>query len=255
MSTNNLRSSRLILNEMERLASLSGDELKSYISELRAALSREHKAHDTRLRRLYNKPNSTQTATENATQTATETATQIATSTKEERSEKENFSPTPPLREKGKKEENAHPSGVRAARAHAREDVPDLATVLALAPETSVSEDYARWWHSEMTARDWTSPNSSRITLANWRSVMRAWYLRRNDAEVDAAKRMAIRLILPPFSKPKYSIEAWELCRERCANCGKKGCKVGIPTPPPSENPPRPPEECYKFARIGKEAR
>ena len=144
---------------------------------------------------------------------------------------------------------------MRAARAHAREDVPDLATVLSLAPATGVSEEYARWWHSEMTARDWTSPNGSRITRANWRSVMRTWYLRRNDAEVDAAKRMAIRLILPPISKQKYSIEAWDLCRERCANCGKSGCKVGIATPPPSENPPRPPEECHKFARIGKEVR
>ena len=38
------KSSRLILNEMERLGSLSGDELKNYISELRAALSRERKA-------------------------------------------------------------------------------------------------------------------------------------------------------------------------------------------------------------------
>jgi hypothetical protein len=134
--------------------------------------------------------------------------------------------------------------------------VPDLATVLSLAPETGVSEEYARWWHSEMTARDWTSPNGSRITLANWRSVMRAWYLRRNDAEVDAAKRMAIRLILPrPTKKSGYPLAAWDLCRERCANCGKKGCKVGIPTPPPNENPPHPPEECHKFARIGKEAR
>ena len=189
------------------------------------------------------------------TDVITPVITPVITSTKEERSEKENLPPTPPIREKGKKEENAHPSGVRAARAHAREDVPDLATVLSLAPNTGVSEEYARWWHSEMSARDWTSPNGSRITLANWRSVMRAWYLRRNDAEVDAAKRMAIRLILPPISKPKYSIEAWDLCRERCANCGKKGCKVGIPTPPPSENPPRPPEECHKFARIGKEVR
>ena len=175
---------------------------------------------------------------------------------KEERITKENLPPTPPIREKAKKEENAHPSGVRAARALAREDVPDLATVLSLSPETGVSEEYARWWHSEMTARDWTSPNGSRITLANWRSVMRAWYLRRNDAEVDAAKRMAIRLILPrPTKMSGYPLAAWDLCRERCANCGKSGCKVGIPTPPPSENPPRPPEECHKFARIGKEAR
>ena len=107
----NTRSSRLILNEIERLASLSGDELKSYISELRAALRREHKAHDTRLRRLYNKPSSTQTATE--------TATQIATSTKEERSEKENLPPTPPIREKGKKEETLTYVSVPRSRAHA----------------------------------------------------------------------------------------------------------------------------------------
>ena len=249
MSTNNLRSSRLILNEMERLTSLSGDELKNYISELRTALSRERKAMNVREFRLREK-------LKTVTEAVTETVTETVTSTKEERSEKENFPPTPPIREKGKKEENAHPSGVRAARALAREDVPDLSTVLSLAPETGVSEEYARWWHSEMTARDWTSPNGSRITLANWRSVMRAWYLRRNDAEVDAAKRMAIRLILPrPTKKSDYPLAAWDLCRERCANCGKKGCKVGIPTPPPSENPPRPPEECHKFVRIGKEER
>ena len=244
----NTRSGRLILNEMERLESLSGQELKNYIKELRNALYHERKATNTREFRLREKLNA-------VTKAVTETVTEAVTSTKEERITKENLPPTPPIREKNKKEENAHPSGVRAARAHAREDVPDLATVLSLAPNTGVSEEYARWWHSEMTARDWTSPNGSRITLANWRSVMRAWYLRRNDAEVDAAKRMAIRLILPPISKPKYSIEAWDLCRERCANCGKSGCKVGIPTPPPSENPPRPPEECHKFARIGKEER
>jgi hypothetical protein len=244
------KTSRLILNEMERLASLSGDELKSYISELRAALRREYKAHNKRLHRLY--PQGENLSPE----LSPKVSPNLSPSTKEERSEKENFSPTPPLREKAKKEENAHPSGVRAARAHAREDVPDLATVLSLAPNTGVSEDYARWWHSEMAARDWTSPNGSRITLANWRSVMRAWYLRRNDAEVDAAKRMAIRLILPrPTKKSGYPLAAWDLCRERCANCGKKGCKVGIPTPPPSENPPRPPEECCRFIRIGKEAR
>ena len=242
----NPRSSRLILNEMERLASLSGDELKSYISELRAALRREYQAHNKRLHRLYPQG-------ENL---SPKVSPNLSPFTKEERREKENLPPTPPIREKAKKEENAHPSGVRAARALAREDVPDLATVLALAPNTGVSDEYARWWHSEMTARDWTSPNGSRITLANWRSVMRAWYLRRNDAEVDAAKRMAIRLILPrPTKMSGYPLAAWDLCRERCANCGKSGCKVGIPTPPPSENPPRPPEECHKFARIGKEAR
>ena len=240
-----------IIAEFANEQSLDRGKILDYRKRLSDTWKREIKASNMRYYRLRDKLNSIMLETTNEPRSDHELTTQL----KEERSEKENLPPTPPLREKEKKEENAHPSGVRAARAHAREDVPDLATVLALAPETGVSEDYARWWHSEMTARDWTSPNGSRITLANWRSVMRAWYLRRNDAEVDAAKRMAIRLILPPFSKPKYSIEAWELCRERCANCGKKGCKVGIPTPPPSENPPRPPEECHKFARIGKEAR
>ena len=238
---------REIIAELSQEEALDRAQILNYSNRFSSACKREKDATRSRIYRLNKKSSVTRSVTDSVTNSVTQT--------KEERSEKENLPPTPPLREKAKKEENAHPSGVRAARALAREDVPDLATVLSLAPETGVSEDYARWWHSEMTARDWTSPNGSRITLANWRSVMRAWYLRRNDAEVDAAKRMAIRLILPPFSKPKYSIEAWELCRERCTNCGKKGCKVGIPTPPPSENPPRPPEECHKFARIGKEAR
>ena len=51
------------------------------------------------------------------TDVITPAITPVITSTKEERSEKENLPPTPPIREKGKKEENAHPSGVRAARA------------------------------------------------------------------------------------------------------------------------------------------
>ena len=232
-----------IIAEFNQELSLDRGHILNYSNRLSAAWRREKDAVRSRIYRFNQKPSVTNTVTDGVTQP------------KEKRITKENLPPTPPIREKNKKEENAHPSGVRAARAHAREDVPDLATVLSLAPETGVSEEYARWWHSEMTARDWTSPNGSRITLANWRSVMRAWYLRRNDAEVDAAKRMAIRLILPPISKPKYSIEAWDLCRERCANCGKSGCKVGIATPPPSENPPRPPEECHKFIRIGKEAR
>ena len=57
------KSSRLILNEMERLGSLSGDELKNYISELRAALSREHKAMNVREFRLREK---LKTVTENS---------------------------------------------------------------------------------------------------------------------------------------------------------------------------------------------
>ena len=247
---------REIIAELSQEEALDRAQILNYSNRFSSACKREKDATRSRIYRLNKKSSVTRSVTDSVTRSVTDSVTNSVTQTKEERSEKENFSPTPPLREKAKKEENAHPSGVRAARAHAHEDVPDLATVLALAPETGVSDEYARWWHSEMTARDWTSPNGSRITLANWRSVMRAWYLRRNDTEVDAAKRMAIRLILPrPTKKSTYPLAAWELCRERCANCGKKGCKVGIPTPPPSENPPRPPEECHKFVRIGKEVR
>ena len=239
---------REIIAELSQEEALDRAQILNYSNRFSSAWKREKDATRSRIYRLNKKSS--------VTDSVTQSVTNSVTKTKEERITKENLPPTPPIREKNKKEENAHPSGVRAARALAREDVPDLATVLSLAPETGVSEDYARWWHSEMTARDWTSPNGSRITLANWRSVMRAWYLRRNDAEVDAAKRMAIRLILPrPTKKSGYPLAAWNLCRERCANCGETGCKIGIITPPPSENPPRPPEECHKFARIGKEAR
>ncbi len=57
------KSSRLILNEMERLGSLPGDELKNYISELRAALSRERKVMNVREFRLREK---LKTVTENS---------------------------------------------------------------------------------------------------------------------------------------------------------------------------------------------
>ena len=53
----NTRSSRLILNEMERLESLSGRELQNYISELRDALYHERKAMNVREFRLREKLN------------------------------------------------------------------------------------------------------------------------------------------------------------------------------------------------------
>ena len=100
----NTRSSRLILNEMERLESLSGRELQNYISELRDALYHERKAMNVREFRLREKLNE-------VTKAVTETVTQQ----KEEKSEKENLPPTPPIKEKGKKEEMPPAAATRAS--------------------------------------------------------------------------------------------------------------------------------------------
>ena len=173
------KSSRLILNEMERLGSLSGDELKNYISELRAALRREHKAHDTRLRRLY-KPSSTQIAT----QTATEIATQTATSDKEERTEKENLPPTPPIREKGKKEEMPPAAATRASRV--RGECPSWEQVKERAEVSLKCRDFdwLREWFAEQECSAWHDGNGN--PMRNWgRALAIAWRYR----EVDAARR------------------------------------------------------------------
>jgi hypothetical protein len=104
------KSSRIILNEMERLGSLSGDELKNYISELRAALRREYKALYCRVHRLYSEGQKL------SSELSSEVSSEMSSSDKEERTEKENLPPTPPIREKAKKEETL-PVG-SAARAH-----------------------------------------------------------------------------------------------------------------------------------------
>ena len=109
MSTNNLRSSRLILNEMERLQSLSGDELKSYISELRTALRREYKAIYCRVNRLYSegKKLSSEMSSELSSEDnlsskvssvlSSVLSSELSSQQKEERITKENLPPPHPL--------------------------------------------------------------------------------------------------------------------------------------------------------------
>ena len=190
MSTNNLRSSRLILNEMERLASLSGDELKSYISELRAALRREYQAHNKRLHRLYPQG-------ENL---SPKVSPNLSPSTKEERITKENLPPTPPIREKNKKEENASPIGSAAARASVQARVreanviPTWEMVLTRA-KTTIGCNNIAWlkeWFNEMNCANWCDGDGNPIH--NWgRALGIAWRYK----DVDAARRDPSR-----FQKP-----------------------------------------------------
>ena len=186
----NPRSSRLILNEMERLASLSGDELKSYISELRAALRREYQAHNKRLHRLY--PTSGNLSPE--------VSPKLSPFTKEERITKENLPPTPPIREKNKKEENASPIGSAAARAsvHMRvreaNSIPTWEMVVSRAKSTIGCNNIAwlREWFNDMECANWCDGDGNPIH--NWgRALGIAWRYK----DVDAARRDPSR-----FQKP-----------------------------------------------------
>lgn len=189
----NPRSSRLILNEMERLASLSGDELKSYISKLRTALYHERKATNAREFRLREKLNA-------VTKAVTEAVTETVTPTKEERITKENLPPTPPIREKNKKEENASPIGSAAARASVQarvreaNQIPTWEMVLTRAKTTIGCNNIAwlREWFNEMNCANWCDGDGNPIH--NWgRALGIAWRYK----DVDAARRDPSR-----FQKP-----------------------------------------------------
>ena len=218
--------SRLVLNELERCENLSATEIQEFVSRLRQAIRREYQAQAVRLKRQN-------------------LSTNLSTMRKEERSEKENLSPTPPIREKAKKEETL-PVG-SAARAHARGDVPSLEEALAASPIVGVPLSYIRWWHNEMTARDWTSTDGRSIGRLNWRAVLRAWYLHGDAKEIAAAKELERARAPVCRSNPKD----WILCIERCAHAANGRCRRGITTPPQLQSRPHPPEECRLFS--GKE--
>ena len=205
---NNLRSSRLIMNEMERLQSLSGDELKSYLSELRAALRREYKALYCRVHRLYSEGQKL------SSELSSEVSSEMSSSDKEERSEKENLPPTPPIREKAKKEENASPIGSAAARAsvHMRvreaNVIPTWEMVVSRAKSTIGCNNIAwlREWFNEMNCAAWCDGDGNPIH--NWgRALGIAWRYK----DVDAARRDPSR-----FQKPvDKELEEVQAIKER----------------------------------------
>jgi hypothetical protein len=208
----NLRSSRLIMNEMERLQSLSGDELKSYLSELRTALRREYKALYCRVHRLYSEGQKLSSVL--SSEVSSEMSSEMSSSDKEERSEKENLPPTPPIREKAKKEENASPIGSAAARAsvHMRvreaNQIPTWEMVVSRAKSTIGCNNIAwlREWFNEMNCAAWCDGDGNPIH--NWgRALGIAWRYK----DVDAARRDPSR-----FQKPiDKELEEAQAIKER----------------------------------------
>ena len=120
--------------------------------------------------------------------------------TKEERITKENLPPTPPIREKNKKEETASPIGSAAARASVQARVreanviPTWEMVLTRAKTTIGCNNIAwlREWFNEMNCANWCDGDGNPIH--NWgRALGIAWRYK----DVDAARRDPSR-----FQKP-----------------------------------------------------
>ncbi len=48
--------------------------------------------------------------------------------------------------------------------------------------------------------------------------------------------------------KPRVYVPGdWDLCRERCLNCGPLACTLGVKEPPEFADFPQPPQACPKF--------
>jgi hypothetical protein len=185
-----------IIAEFANEQSLDRGKILDYRKRLSDTWKREIKASNMRYYRLRDKLNSIMLETTNEPRSDHELTTQQ----KEERSEKENLPPTPPIREKAKKEENASPIGSAAARAsvlsRVREanQIPTWEMVLTRAKTTIGCNNIAwlREWFNEMNCANWCDGDGNPIH--NWgRALSIAWRYK----DVDAARRDPSR-----FQKP-----------------------------------------------------
>jgi hypothetical protein len=185
-----------IIAEFANEQSLDRGKILDYRKRLSDTWKREIKASNMRYYRLRDKLNSIMLETTNEPRSDHELTTQQ----KEERSEKENLPPTPPIREKAKKEENASPIGSAAARAsvlsRVREAnvIPTWEMVLSRA-KTTIGCNNIAWlkeWFNEMNCANWCDGDGNPIH--NWgRALGIAWRYK----DVDAARRDPSR-----FQKP-----------------------------------------------------
>lgn len=203
-----------IVAELKGEHSLDRAKILDYCNRFSDAWKREKDATRSRIYRLNKKSsvtnsvtqsvmqdeNVTQSVTDGVTQSVTESVTNSVTQLKEERSEKENLPPTPPIREKAKKEENASPIGSAAARASVQARVreanviPTWEMVLTRAKTTIGCNNIAwlREWFNEMNCANWCDGDGNPIH--NWgRALGIAWRYK----DVDAARRDPSR-----FQKP-----------------------------------------------------
>ena len=185
-----------IIAEFANEQSLDRGKILDYRKRLSDTWKREIKASNMRYYRLRDKLNSIMLETTNEPRSDHELTTQQ----KEERSEKENLPPTPPIREKNKKEENVSPFGSAAARASVQARVreanviPTWEMVLTRAMTTIGCNNIAwlREWFNEMNCANWCDGDGNPIH--NWgRALGIAWRYK----DVDAARRDPSR-----FQKP-----------------------------------------------------
>lgn len=185
-----------IIAEFANEQSLDRGKILDYRKRLSDTWKREIKASNMRYYRLRDKLNSIMLETTNEPRSDHELTTQQ----KAERSEKENLPPTPPIREKAKKEENASPIGSAAARASVQARIreanviPTWEMVLTRAKTTIGCNNIAwlREWFNEMNCANWCDGDGNPIH--NWgRALGIAWRYK----DVDAARRDPSR-----FQKP-----------------------------------------------------
>ena len=196
-----------IIAEFANEQSLDRGKILDYRKRLSDTWKREIKASNMRYYRLRDKLNSIMLETTNEPRSDHELTTneprsdhELTTQQKEERITKENLPPTPPIREKNKKEENASPIGSAAARASVQARVreanviPTWEMVLTRAKTTIGCNNIAwlREWFNEMNCANWCDGDGNPIH--NWgRALSIAWRYK----DVDAARRDPSR-----FQKP-----------------------------------------------------
>ena len=185
-----------IIAEFANEQSLDRGKILDYRKRLSDTWKREIKASNMRYYRLRDKLNSIMLETTNEPRSDHE----LSTMRKEERTEKENLPPTPPIREKGKKEENASPIGSAAARASVQARVREANVIptwemVVTRAKTTIGCNNIAWlreWFNEMNCANWCDGDGNPIH--NWgRALGIAWRYK----DVDAARRDPSR-----FQKP-----------------------------------------------------
>ena len=138
-------------------------------------------------------------------------------------------------------------------------DVFDAALNIGMSPEEVIG------WLKYMQEVGYVFKDGTPISLNTFRRSLRMWHKteerlvanspRRSMAEERRANEERLKeLKRKSVENEAKRIESWELCIERCARFTEGKCKCGVKIPPALWNPPRPPEECSRFARIGGES-
>lgn len=111
-------------------------------------------------------------------------------------------------------------------------------------------------WLEYMDQVGFRFTNGHAVNGNNFRRSLRMWHkveVGNSDnqeagrGESKRATREEIKRVAL-IARAKVDTSLWELCRERCGNAAKCGCRRGVAVPPNMEQPrPFAPEECEHF--------